>query len=103
MVSYKIINLYIHIRNIEERYPFTDVQMKNYYNTALRLKLQSTNQMLDYIDDRFKSQYTYKNGSLTSTIKNNRKKFFSLFTNYIPVRWPKIFIRQFNFFSIIFP
>jgi len=69
-----ILKLYINIRNMEEIYPYNDIESQDLFKTALRLKNQSEVYMLDYIDEQFRKKYTYKNGSLTYHRKKIRKK-----------------------------
>ena len=59
-----IIHLYITIRNIEEEYPYNDYEIKNIFDNSVRIKKKSHDKMLEYIDDQFKSKYTYKDGTL---------------------------------------
>ena len=64
-------NLYIDIRNIEERKPFKDNRLQIIKDNAMRLlKLDSTKAMR-YIDDQFRANYNQKDGSLNYY----RKKF----------------------------
>jgi len=60
-----IIKLYITIRNIEERSPFTKSRLGDIIRTALQMHKNSEKKMLDYIDNQFKSKYNQKSGSLT--------------------------------------
>ena len=60
-----IIYLYIIIRNIEEREPFSQSRVETIYENAARIRKLSESRMLDFIDDQFKSKYNQKDGSLT--------------------------------------
>ena len=68
----KIIKLYITIRNIEERQPYTTSSLNRLINNAIRIQKISERKMLDYIDDQFKSKYNLKKGSLTYHSKRNQ-------------------------------
>ena len=69
-----ILNLYINIRNIEERKPYTQNQLGYFYENAWRLKKLSERLMLEYIDDQFKNKYNDKKGSLSYYKKKLKKK-----------------------------
>jgi len=69
-----IIYLYIIIRNIEERGPFSQHTLDGIYNNALRINKVSETRMLDFIDDQFKSNYNQKVGSLTYYKKKMEKR-----------------------------
>jgi hypothetical protein len=61
----KILNLYMHVRNIEENKPFKEAQIKNMFKNAIRILKTSETKMLDYIEAQFKSKYYYNDGTLT--------------------------------------
>ena len=69
-----ILHLYINIRNVEERSPFTDRELLNFYENGLDLKKISETAMLDYIDAQFRSKYKEKFGSLSYYKKKLEKK-----------------------------
>tara|TARA_R110001583_G_scaffold5202_4_gene28455 strand:- start:1049 stop:2275 length:1227 start_codon:yes stop_codon:yes gene_type:complete len=75
-----ILYLYINIRNIEERKPFSSSEISYIHQNALRLKKITETRglsrfmMIDYIDDQFKSKYNYKMGNLTYHKKKLEKK-----------------------------
>lgn len=70
-----IINLYINIRNIEERKPYLNNQLVNIQKNAMKIKSRhSERRMLEYIDKQFKNKYNLQDGFLTYHQKNNRKK-----------------------------
>ena len=69
-----IIQLYIKIRNIEERTPYNTEEIKRIIQNALRMKKISTIHMLNYIDDQYKIKYNFKKGSLTYFKKRIQKK-----------------------------
>jgi hypothetical protein len=60
-----IIYLYFFTRNIEERKPYSDSQIKTFFETAIRIGKKSESAMMNYIDDQFKAVYNQKDGSLT--------------------------------------
>lgn len=68
-----IINMYINIRNIEERKPFTDTELNVMINQSIRINKISSTKMIDYIDKRFKEEFMNKNGTLTFHKKECRK------------------------------
>jgi len=76
MDKYKdnIINIYITLRNIEERSPFDNSRIADIYRHALQIQKHSHKKMLDYIDDQFRKQYNLKSGSLTYHKKRLEKK-----------------------------
>jgi|5B_taG_2_1085324.scaffolds.fasta_scaffold00122_15 hypothetical protein len=67
----KIIHLYITVRNIEEVYPFSEPEIDEIYRNAILLRSNSKSVMMNYIDDRFKSMYNFKDGTLTYFKKKN--------------------------------
>lgn len=69
-----IINMYINIRNIEERKPFTDTELNVMINQSIRINKISSTKMIDYIDKRFKEEFMNKNGTLTFHKKRMQKK-----------------------------
>lgn len=69
----KIINLYIHIRNIEERNPFNMTRIKDLQKNAILMRQHSQGKMLRFIDDQFRSKYNLKDGSLTYYDKKFKK------------------------------
>tara|TARA_R100000664_G_scaffold32212_1_gene46771 strand:+ start:38 stop:1243 length:1206 start_codon:yes stop_codon:yes gene_type:complete len=60
-----IINIYIQARNIEERNPYDEFQLKEVRENAYRIEKISRAMMIEYIDDQFKRKYNQKDGSLT--------------------------------------
>jgi hypothetical protein len=64
-------NLYIDIRNIEERKPFNDSRLKIIKDNAMRLLKVDSTKAMRYIDDQFRANYNQKDGSLNYY----RKKF----------------------------
>lgn len=67
----KLIHLYITTRNIEEDYPFLDTEIDEIYRNSVQLNVRSKSLMMNYIDDRFKSMYNFKDGTLTYYKKKN--------------------------------
>jgi hypothetical protein len=69
-----ILHLYITIRNIEERLPYTEREIYNCYEMAKDLNKISEKSMLDYIDAQFRAKYNQKKGSLSFYKKKLEKK-----------------------------
>lgn len=70
-----IIKLYITIRNIEERYPYSENEIAIIEKNALKIhKNRSEQKMLDFIDKQFKNKYNQQEGFLTYHLKKNRKR-----------------------------
>jgi len=70
-----IINLYINIRNIEERKPYIKNELQIIHKNALKIKKRhSEKKMLDFIDKQFKNKYNLQDGFLTYFKKKNKKK-----------------------------
>jgi hypothetical protein len=70
-----IINLYINIRNIEERKPYMNSELKHIHKNALKIKgRHSEKKMLEFIDIQFKNKYNLQDGFLTYHQKKNTKK-----------------------------
>lgn len=66
-----IYNLYIDLRNIEERKPFNDSRIKIIKENANKLLKIDESKAIRYIDDQFRAVYNQKDGSLNYF----RKKF----------------------------
>jgi hypothetical protein len=73
----KILNLYMHVRNIEENKPFKEAQIKNMFKNAIRILKTSETKMLDYIEAQFKSKYYYNDGTLTYHTEKYKKQLDS--------------------------
>jgi len=69
-----ILYLYINIRNIEENFPYSKSDVKNFIVTSRRIKNKSYDYMIEYIDDQFKAKYTYKDGTLNYYQKKLKKQ-----------------------------
>ena len=69
-----IINLYVSLRNIEERQPFGDSTLQFIANNAVKLSKHSADSAIVYIDDQFRSQYNQKVGSLNYYAKIFEKR-----------------------------
>ena len=69
-----IIKLYIYIRNIEERNPYTKYELNKICESALVVRKISENRMLEQIDNQFSKKFMSKKGTLTHHKKRLRKK-----------------------------
>ena len=69
-----IINLYINIRNIEERKPYTDSEINRIYKNSIELSKRSRDTMIEFIDDQFKAKYSQQEGFLSYHRRKFKKK-----------------------------
>jgi hypothetical protein len=70
----KIYNLYLIIRNIEERKPYTEKEINAHYKIALRYNRTSPETMLNYIEEIFREKYMSKRGTLTYFLEKQQKR-----------------------------
>jgi len=68
-----IINLYINIRNIEERKTYKADELKIISETSQRLMKIDERSAISYIDDQFRARYLEKDGTFSELIKKQQK------------------------------